>query len=118
MLTFVSFGNCERVLMLSTIRREYFAKTFRGRGLVDADRIDLTTGCFGCNESYSSQTMAKDFWCEDRINYNRTAIWPETQVPESVRFLDFLPKNARIADEDPWEVVCRPIGDESQEWCR
>ena len=103
MLTFVSFEIAARPDAIYTFVAEY-SQDLADRGLVDADRIDLTQAVLVAT-IVSRPDYAKDFWCEDRINYTATPSVPETQVPESVSFLDFLPKNARIADEDPWEVV-------------
>ncbi|XOY55403.1 MAG: hypothetical protein ACMUJK_11615 [Rhodobacterales bacterium] len=102
-LTFVSFEVTGQPDAVYTFVAEH-SQDLADRGMVDAENIDLTQAVLVAT-IISRPDYAKDFWCENRIAYTATPSVSESQILENVSFEDFLPRNARIADEDPWEVV-------------
>ena len=107
LLTFVSFEIPSRRDAIYTFVAEY-SHDFADRGLVDVENIDLTQAVL-VGTIVSRPNYPDDFWCDERIAYTATPAVPDQTVPENESFDDFLPRNSRLAETDPWELVTDPF---------
>lgn len=107
LLTFVSFEIPSRPDAIYTFVAE-FSRDLAGRGLVDLDNVDLTQAVL-VGTIVSRPDYPADFWCDERIEYSATLPVEDQAVPENESFEDFLPKNSRLAETDPWELAIDPL---------
>jgi hypothetical protein len=107
LLTLVSFEIPSRPDAIYTFVAE-FSRDLAGRGLVDLDNVDLTQAVL-VGTIVSRPDYPDDFWCDERIEYSETLPVEDQALPENESFEDFLPKNSRLAETDPWELVTDPL---------
>ena len=107
LLTLVSFEIPSRPDAIYTFVAE-FSRDLAGRGLVDLDNVDLTQAVL-VGTIVSRPDYPDDFWCDERIEYSETLPVEDQALPENENFEDFLPKNSRLAETDPWELVTDPL---------
>ena len=107
LLTFVSFEIPSRRDAVYTFVAEY-SRGLADRGLVDLENVDLAEAVV-VGAIVSRPDYPEDFWCDERIPYTATPVVLEPETPENEVFEDFLPRGARIAETDPWEVITDPL---------
>ena len=107
LLTFVSFEIPSRRDAVYTFVAEY-SRDLADRGLVDLENVDLAEAVV-VGAIVSRPDYPEDFWCDERIPYTATPVVLEPETPENEVFEDFLPRGARIAETDPWEVITDPL---------
>ena len=107
LLTFVSFEIPSRSDAVYTFIAEY-SRDLAERRLVDLEKINLAQAIL-VGTIVSKPDYPDDFWCNERIDYTATPAGPDQTVPENESFEDFLPKNSRLAETDPWELITDPL---------